>query len=101
MKYRIKLWCRDCVNEDPAGCFNGETEIQEEQFDNVEDAEKFGDDLTDSDGLLEFTIINELEQDIRPEVGTLLIGWKSWQYEKYLKWLQKEANGGDRNDPNP
>lgn len=38
MKYHYRIWCPDCLGEDPQGCFDGRVEDDEEEFDTPEQA---------------------------------------------------------------
>jgi len=38
MKYKYVVWCPDCFELDPQGCFDGGKEFSEETFDSIDDA---------------------------------------------------------------
>jgi hypothetical protein len=42
MAWKLKLWCRDCCGDDPLGCFEGTTEIQDEEYATEREASEAG-----------------------------------------------------------
>ncbi len=42
-RYRVRLWCHDCGSgQDPMGCFEGDSELQDESYATHEEAEAAG-----------------------------------------------------------
>lgn len=44
--YRVKVWCPDCCGEDPQGCFDGGVSFDEEEYPNLVEAVKSGEQWT-------------------------------------------------------
>jgi hypothetical protein len=67
VRYRVRLWCRDCTGEDSQGCFEGGIEIVtddgapfgEATFATVEEAREEGHEWTKDCGPWRFEIIDE------------------------------------------
>ncbi len=62
MKYRYRIWCPDCLGEDPQGCFDGGVEDDEDLYDIHEEALDAGYDAT-SDTIWEFVVVEVPEED--------------------------------------
>lgn len=38
--FRVRVWCHDCgYGQDPDGCFGGESELYDEEYETLEEAE--------------------------------------------------------------
>jgi len=40
--YKYRLWCPDCYGQDPDGCFGGGTELSEETYHTIDEADDAG-----------------------------------------------------------
>jgi hypothetical protein len=43
-KYRVRVWCIDCLDIDPLGCFEGKKFLDPEEYDGIEQAIRGGDE---------------------------------------------------------
>lgn len=41
MSWKVVVWCHDCMNQDPYGCFDGESSTYDERFSTQAEAEAF------------------------------------------------------------
>lgn len=67
MRYRYRLWCHDCTDEDPQGCFDGGTQTSEETFDTPGEAADAGADYVDDVGPWDYEVIDEEGDEVEVE----------------------------------
>lgn len=75
MTYLVRLWCRDCTGEDPAGCFDGGTEFipsedgdDAQEFETIAAAKDAGYSATKNCGLWEYEVTDEEGEDLPDEL---------------------------------
>lgn len=73
--YSLRIYCRDCLNEDPLGCFDGGYEIVTNDrnneplcFDDIETAIKGADDM-DLASLIEYQVVEKDTQNVKYDSG--------------------------------
>ena len=64
MTYYLELRCRDCYEEDPAGCFGGESDLGERAYDTPEQASERGEALCDGPPWA-YRVLNEARAWVR------------------------------------
>ena len=70
MSWRVKLWCGSCVGEDPMGCFEGGSEVQDERYATRAEAEAAGEEKTKDCGPWVFDVFEDTSEADQPSNPT-------------------------------